>query len=79
MTGDKQSVRNWLAQAERPEAACNHFLQGRWRNIARAHLLLEEYAQTDEFSAFECGSEPLEPLQRSESQLAALHGTALAA
>jgi LuxR family maltose regulon positive regulatory protein len=48
MTGDKQSVRNWLAQAERPEAACNHFLQGQWRNIARAHLLLEEYAQADE-------------------------------
>lgn len=42
MTGDKQSVRNWLAQAERPEAACNHFLQGQWRNIARAHLILEE-------------------------------------
>lgn len=48
MTGDKQSVRNWLAQAERPEAACNHFLQGQWRNIARAHLLLEEYAKADE-------------------------------
>lgn len=48
MTGDKQSVRNWLAQAERPDAACNHFLQGQWRNIARAHLLLEEYAQADE-------------------------------
>ncbi|WP_316672030.1 HTH-type transcriptional regulator MalT [uncultured Tolumonas sp.] len=48
MTGDKQSVRNWLAQAERPDAACNHFLQGLWRNIARAHLLLEEYAQADE-------------------------------
>ena len=48
MTDDKQAVRSWLAQAERPEAACNHFLQGQWRNIARAHLILEENEQATE-------------------------------
>ncbi|QGY31758.1 HTH-type transcriptional regulator MalT [Pantoea cypripedii] len=40
MTGDKQSASNWLHQTAKPEFANNHFLQGQWRNIARAQILL---------------------------------------
>ncbi|WP_058910397.1 HTH-type transcriptional regulator MalT [Entomohabitans teleogrylli] len=40
MTGDKKSAATWLRQTPKPECADNHFLQGQWRNIARAQILL---------------------------------------
>ncbi|AFJ45347.1 HTH-type transcriptional regulator MalT [Shimwellia blattae] len=43
MTGDKSAAANWLRLTPRPDSADNHFLQGQWRNIARAQILLGEY------------------------------------
>lgn len=43
MVGDKKSAANWLRQTPKPEFANNHFLQGQWRNIARAQILLGEF------------------------------------
>ncbi|WP_312239433.1 HTH-type transcriptional regulator MalT [Pantoea sp.] len=42
MTGDSKSAANWLQQTPKPAFADNHFLQGQWRNIARAQILLGE-------------------------------------
>ncbi|EPC3750214.1 HTH-type transcriptional regulator MalT, partial [Escherichia coli] len=43
MTGDKAAAANWLRHTAKPEFANNHFLQGQWRNIARAQILLGEF------------------------------------
>ncbi|MBJ3815620.1 HTH-type transcriptional regulator MalT [Shimwellia pseudoproteus] len=43
MTGDKNAAANWLRLTPRPASADNHFLQGQWRNIARAQILLGDY------------------------------------
>lgn len=43
MVGDKKSAANWLNHTPKPEFANNHFLQGQWRNIARAQILLGEF------------------------------------
>lgn len=43
MTGDKAAAANWLSHTAKPEFANNHFLQGQWRNIARAQILLGEF------------------------------------
>lgn len=40
--GDVDSIQSWLEKAEEPEAACNHFQQLQWRNIARACLNVGE-------------------------------------
>ncbi|MDI5829720.1 hypothetical protein MJN51_38630, partial [Salmonella enterica subsp. enterica serovar Kentucky] len=34
---------NWLRHTPKPAFANNHFLQGQWRNIARAQILLGEF------------------------------------
>ncbi|EHF1259235.1 HTH-type transcriptional regulator MalT [Salmonella enterica] len=43
LTGDKKSAANWLRHTPKPAFANNHFLQGQWRNIARAQILLGEF------------------------------------
>lgn len=43
MTGDKAAAASWLRQAERPDVADNHFLQGQLRNIARVQIMLGHY------------------------------------
>lgn len=43
MTGDRAAAAAWLRQTPKPAFARNHFLQGQWRNIARAQILLGEY------------------------------------
>ena len=45
MEQDQEAVRRWLETARRPVNRFNHFQQGQWRNIARAHLLLGEHAK----------------------------------
>ncbi|MCW8329993.1 HTH-type transcriptional regulator MalT [Photobacterium sp. SDRW27] len=40
--GDLENIQSWLDKAEEPEAACNHFQQLQWRNIARACLNVGE-------------------------------------
>ncbi|SQB36934.1 transcriptional regulator MalT [Citrobacter koseri] len=47
MTGDKKSAANWLRHTPKPEFANNHFLQGQWRNIARAQILLGEFESAE--------------------------------
>ncbi|UTV30240.1 HTH-type transcriptional regulator MalT [Photobacterium atrarenae] len=42
LKGDIDSIQAWLKKAEEPEAACNHFQQLQWRNIARACLNVGE-------------------------------------
>ncbi len=41
--GNTEAIQEWLNTAVRPESACNHFLQLQWRNIARAHINLDQY------------------------------------
>ena len=43
MVGDKKAAAHWLRHTPKPEFANNHFLQGQWRNIARAQILLGEF------------------------------------
>ena len=43
MVGDKKAAANWLRHTPKPAFANNHFLQGQWRNIARAQILLGEF------------------------------------
>ncbi len=43
MTGDRAAAAAWLRQTPKPDFARNHFLQGQWRNIARAQILLGEF------------------------------------
>lgn len=47
MTGDKAAAANWLRHTEKPGMADNHFLQGQWRNIARAQILLGQYSEAE--------------------------------
>lgn len=47
MTGDTQSASEWLRQTPKPACANNHFLQGQWRNVARAQILLGHYTQAE--------------------------------
>ncbi len=43
MTGDAQSASHWMRHTDKPAFANNHFLQGQWRNIARAQILLGQF------------------------------------
>ncbi|MFM2486184.1 HTH-type transcriptional regulator MalT [Celerinatantimonas yamalensis] len=45
MVDDKLAAQRWLDGNAPDDGADNHFLQGKWRNIARAHILLEQYTQ----------------------------------
>ncbi|PKH25730.1 HTH-type transcriptional regulator MalT [Enterobacterales bacterium CwR94] len=47
MTQDKQAAENWLQVTTKPPHADNHFLQGQWRNIARAQILLGQFEQAE--------------------------------
>ena len=47
MTGDAQSANHWMRQRDKPAFANNHFLQGQWRNMARAHILLGNLMQAE--------------------------------
>lgn len=47
MTGDSQSASSWMRQTAKPEFANNHFLQGQWRNVARAQILLGNMSQAE--------------------------------
>ncbi|RWR02424.1 transcriptional regulator MalT [[Pantoea] beijingensis] len=47
MTNDKVSASNWLRLTAKPDDAGNHFLQGQWRNIARAQILLGQYDEAE--------------------------------
>ncbi|MGF1683859.1 HTH-type transcriptional regulator MalT [Photobacterium minamisatsumaniensis] len=46
-TGDIENIQQWLAQAEQPEAACNHFQQLQWRNIGRACINMGNYERAE--------------------------------
>ncbi|MEZ8088054.1 LuxR C-terminal-related transcriptional regulator, partial [Vibrio sp. 1S139] len=50
--GDKEAIRDWLSVAVRPESASNHFCQLQWRNIVRAHIILEQYEDAEEALTF---------------------------
>lgn len=50
--GDLDAIQQWLATTSRPQKACNHFTQLQWRNIARAHINLGEFAKAEETLAF---------------------------
>ena len=47
MMGDSKSASYWLQQTPKPAFANNHFLQGQWRNIARAQILLGDVGQAE--------------------------------
>lgn len=47
MIGDKQSAHSWMRQTAKPAFANNHFLQGQWRNVARAQILLGNMTQAE--------------------------------
>lgn len=47
MTNDKVAAANWLRLTQKPADADNHFLQGQWRNIARAQILLGQYDEAE--------------------------------
>lgn len=47
LTGDSQNARDWMRQTPKPAFANNHFLQGQWRNIARAQILLGDVSQAE--------------------------------
>ncbi|MFT4274182.1 MAG: HTH-type transcriptional regulator MalT [Pantoea sp.] len=47
MTGDKQSANTWMRQTAKPAFANNHFLQGQWRNVARAQIMLGNMTQAE--------------------------------
>lgn len=49
---DVESVQNWLANAERPSEAKNHFMQLQWRNITRAQLFVGELDNAEKSLAF---------------------------
>ncbi|TCP93368.1 LuxR family maltose regulon positive regulatory protein [Cricetibacter osteomyelitidis] len=43
MRDSRDNVASWLLRSRKPRMMCNHFSQGQWRNIVRAHLLLEQF------------------------------------
>jgi len=47
MTGDAQSASHWMRHTAKPAFANNHFLQGQWRNVARAQILLGNLSQAE--------------------------------
>ena len=47
MTGDVQSASHWMRHTAKPAFANNHFLQGQWRNIARAQILQGDLSQAE--------------------------------
>ncbi len=47
MTDDKAAAASWLQQTRKPAQADNHFMQGQWRNIARAQILLGDYTAAE--------------------------------
>ncbi|WP_213990168.1 HTH-type transcriptional regulator MalT [Sodalis sp. dw_96] len=47
MTGDTVAAANWLNQTVKPDCVDNHFLQGQWRNIARAQILLGQFDEAE--------------------------------
>lgn len=47
MTGDAQSASHWMRHTDKPAFANNHFLQGQWRNVARAQILLGNLSQAE--------------------------------
>ncbi|UJF17501.1 HTH-type transcriptional regulator MalT [Vibrio sp. SS-MA-C1-2] len=48
LTGNQAAIKNWLAVAERPDGANNHFQQLQYRNIVRAQILLGELTAAEE-------------------------------
>jgi len=47
MTGDAQSASHWMRHTAKPAFANNHFLQGQWRNVARAQILQGNLTQAE--------------------------------
>ncbi|MEJ4046793.1 HTH-type transcriptional regulator MalT [Erwinia sp. SLM-02] len=47
MTHDVTTATGWLGLTLKPADADNHFLQGQWRNIARAQILLGQFSQAE--------------------------------
>ncbi len=47
LTGDTAAAAHWLDQTVKPDNVDNHFLQGQWRNIARAQILLGQYDEAE--------------------------------
>ncbi|MFM2483314.1 HTH-type transcriptional regulator MalT [Celerinatantimonas sp. YJH-8] len=47
MTGDRNAALQWLATTMQPDGAENHFLQGQWRNIARAQIIVGQYQEAE--------------------------------
>ncbi|MGF1688171.1 HTH-type transcriptional regulator MalT [Photobacterium japonica] len=50
-SGDNDRIQHWLDHAEQPEAACNHFQQLQWRNIARACIQVGDLTRADDIFA----------------------------
>ncbi|HEY0211104.1 HTH-type transcriptional regulator MalT [Acerihabitans sp.] len=46
-TGDTDAAARWLGQTVKPDNVDNHFLQGQWRNIARAQILLGQFDEAE--------------------------------
>ncbi|TNG93641.1 HTH-type transcriptional regulator MalT [Pasteurellaceae bacterium USgator11] len=44
MKDDRQQTRSWLLQSDRPAQDTNHFSHRQWRNIVRANIILQQYA-----------------------------------
>ncbi len=47
LTGDAVAAARWLNQTVKPDNVDNHFLQGQWRNIARAQILLGQFDEAE--------------------------------
>ncbi|NDL63829.1 HTH-type transcriptional regulator MalT [Acerihabitans arboris] len=47
LTGDTDAAARWLGQTVKPDNVDNHFLQGQWRNIARAQILLGQFDEAE--------------------------------
>ncbi|WP_413727282.1 HTH-type transcriptional regulator MalT [Sodalis sp. RH19] len=47
LTGDVDAAARWLDQTVKPDNVDNHFLQGQWRNIARAQILLGQFDEAE--------------------------------
>lgn len=44
MKDNQQQTRSWLLQADKPKQDTNHFSHRQWRNIVRANVILQQYA-----------------------------------
>ncbi|MEI2681333.1 HTH-type transcriptional regulator MalT [Erwinia aphidicola] len=47
MNEDRSAAANWLRLTQKPADADNHFLQGQWRNIARAQIMLGQLDEAE--------------------------------